>query len=394
MNIPLLDIKRQFKEIQGDMKDNVYEVLTSSDYILGTKIFEFENDFKKYLDIKYAIAVGNGIDSLMIALKALGISKGDEVITTLDTFFTTTESILALGAKPVYVDIDINTYNIDIDKIEAKITDKTKAIVIVHLFGQSADMISISKIAKKNGLKVVEDGCQALGSEYMGKKVGTMSDIACFSYYPTRNRISIKDGGIIATDDYDLAKICRGFRDYENDRNSKKAYEVIFGRDNENIMWDKKNSLSSSSRYFNYIIDFNSRLDELQAAILKIKLPYLGEWSQKRKETAIFYNEFLKDIKELKTPFINERGKHIFYMYVILSENKDKLVYFLSKKGINTGIHYQKYLEKKYKDLKYNLSDFPNTKFLNDNMVSIPVFAELSYKEKMYILESIKEYHL
>jgi len=331
---------------------------------------------------------------LIIALKALGIGEGDEVITTPWTFFATAESISFVGATPVFVDVRLDTFNIDPAKIEEKITPKTKAIMPVHIFGQPCDMDEINRIAKKYNLYVIEDAAQAVGSEYKGQKIGTLSDIATFSFFPTKNLGCAGDGGMIVTNDDNLATICRALRTHGSGENGQKAYNIIHNLD-EKLNEEKNvdNTVYNPLKYYNYLIGHNSRLDEIQAAILRVKLKYLNEWNDKRRENAKFYNENLKDTR-LVTPYEENNVKHIYHLYILQSEKREEIVEFLNRKGIATGIYYPVplHLQKAYKDLGYKEGDLPNAEYLSHRTFAIPMFAELTDEEKKYIVNSIKEF--
>ncbi len=394
MNISLIDLKRQYQTIKEEADEKVLEILSSAQYIMGENVKEFEKEISEYLGLKHSISVGNGTDALIIALKALGIGEGDEVITTPYTFFATAESISIVGATPVFVDVDIDTYNIDPEKIEEKITDKTKAIMPVHIFGQPCDMDSINKIAKKYNLKVIEDACQAIGAEYKGKMIGGISDIACFSFFPTKNLGCAGDGGMIVTNDDKLATICRALRTHGSGADGHKAYNIIHNIE-EDATEDESNdnTVYNPLKYYNYLIGQNSRLDEIQAAILRIKLRELDKWNNKRRENAIFYNEQLKDTK-LVTPFEDKDVKHVYHLYIIQSENRAELVNYLKDNGIATGIYYPVplHLQKAYKNLGYKEGDLPNAEYLSHRTFAIPVFPELTDDEKKYIVEKLKEF--
>ena len=394
LKISLIDLKRQYESIEEESDKKVLEILSSAQYIMGENVKEFEKEISEYLGVKHSISVGNGTDSLVIALKALGIGEGDEVITTPYTFFATAESISLVGAIPVFVDVDIDTYNIDPTKIEEKITDKTKAIMPVHIFGQPCDMDPINEIAKKHNLKVIEDACQAIGSEYKGKMIGTLSDIACFSFFPTKNLGCAGDGGMIVTNDDKLATICRALRTHGSGADGHKAYNIIHNIE-EDTTEDKgtDNTVYNPLKYYNYLIGQNSRLDEIQAAILRVKLKELNGWNDARKENAEFFNEELKDT-EIVVPFEDENVKHVYHLYILQSENRTELVNYLKDKGIATGIYYPVplHLQKAYKDLGYKEGDLPNAEYLSHRTFAIPIFAELTDEEKEYIVENIKKF--
>ncbi len=302
MNIPLIDLKAQYKSISEDLDRVTKEVLSSAGYIMGKNVTEFEKEFAEYIGVKHAISVGNGTDALVIALKSLGIGAGDEVITTPFTFFATAETISAVGAVPVFVDVEKDTFNIDPSKIEEKITEKTKAIVPVHIFGQSAKMDEINAIAEKHNLKVIEDACQAIGGKYKGRNIGTLGDVACFSFFPTKNLGCAGDGGIIVTDNDDVATIARALRTHGSGENGQKAYNLLNNINEEiDTVQNADDTVYNPLKYYNYLIGYNTRLDAIQAAILRVKLPYIDEWNAKRREIAKIYDESLKDT-DLVTP--------------------------------------------------------------------------------------------
>lgn len=389
-----MNLKKQYATIKEEADKKVLEVLSSAQYIMGENVKEFEKEISEYLGIKHSISVGNGTDALVIALKALGIGEGDEVITTPFTFFATAESISFVGATPVFVDVDINTYNIDPAKIEERITEKTKAIMPVHIFGQPCDMDSINEIAKKHNLKVIEDACQAIGSEYKGQKIGTLSDIACFSFFPTKNLGCAGDGGMIVTNDDELATICRALKTHGSGVNGQKAYNIINNIEEDTAEDNATdNTVYNPLKYYNYLIGQNSRLDEIQAAILRVKLRKLDDWNDSRREHARFYNEQLKDT-ELVTPFEAKNVKHIYHLYILQSENRTELINYLKEKGIATGIYYPipLHLQKAYKFLGYKEGDLPNAEYLSHRTFAIPMFAELTDEEKEYIVETLKKF--
>ncbi|PPK45275.1 DegT/DnrJ/EryC1/StrS family aminotransferase [Clostridium algidicarnis] len=394
MQIPLINLKKQYETIKEESDKDVLEVLNSANYIMGQNVKGFEKEFSDYLGGTNSISVGNGTDALIIALKALGIGEGDEVITTTFTFFATAESISSVGATPVFVDVRLDTFNMDVTKIEEKITSKTKAIMPVHIFGQPADMDEINEIAKRYNLKVIEDACQAIGSEYKGKKVGTLGDIACFSFFPTKNLGCAGDGGMIVTKDKNLEVICRALRTHGSGENGNKAYNLL-NDIKENVDEDKStdNTVYNPLKYYNYLVGYNSRLDELQAAILRIKLRKLDTWNAKRRENASFYNESLKDT-DLITPYEEGKLKHVYHMYILQSEKREEIVSHLKDNGIATGIYYPVpiHLQKVYKSLGYKVGDMPNGEYLSERTFAIPMFAELSKEEKKFIVDTIKEF--
>lgn len=392
MNIPLIDLKAQYKSIAEDLDRVTKEVLSSAGYIMGKNVTEFEKEFAEYLGVKHAISVGNGTDALVIALKSLGIGSGDEVITTPFTFFATAETISAVGATPVFVDVEKETFDIDPSKIEEKITSKTKAILPVHIFGQSARMDEINEIAKKHNLKVIEDACQAVGSKYKGKNIGTLGDVACFSFFPTKNLGCAGDGGILVTSDDNVATIARALRTHGSGENGQKAYNLLNNITEEvQTAHDADDTVYNPLKYYNYLIGYNTRLDAIQAAILRVKLPHLDNWNARRREIAKIYDEAFKDT-ELVTPIIREENVPVYHMYILQSEKRDEVIGKLKEKGIATGVYYPvpMHLQKVYKNLGYKIGDMPVAEYLSHRTFAIPVYPELTDEEVKYIVDTIK----
>jgi len=393
MNIPLIDLKAQYKSISEDLDRVTKEVLSSASYIMGKKVTEFEKEFAEYIGVKHAISVGNGTDALVIALKSLGIGAGDEVITTPFTFFATAETISAVGAIPVFVDVENDTFNIDPAKIEEKITKNTKAIIPVHIFGQSAKMDEINEIAKKHNLKVIEDACQAVGSKYKGKMIGNLGDVACFSFFPTKNLGCAGDGGMLVTDDDKVATIAKALRTHGSGENGQKAYNLLNNITEEvKTVKNADDTVYNPLKYYNYLIGYNTRLDAIQAAILSVKLTHIDNWNAKRREISKIYDEKLKDT-DLVTPFISEENEAVYHMYILQSENREAVLNKLKEKGVATGVYYPVplHLQKVYKDLGYKEGDMPVSEYLSHRTFAIPVYPELTEAEINYIIESIKE---
>lgn len=392
MNIPLIDLKAQYKSIAEELDTVTKEVLSSAGYIMGKNVTEFEKEFAEYIGVKHAISVGNGTDSLVIALKSLGIGEDDEVITTPFTFFATAEAISAVGAKPVFVDVEEDTFDIDPTKIEEKITNKTKAILPVHIFGQSAKMDEINKIAKKYNLKVIEDACQAVGSKYKNRNIGTLADVACFSFFPTKNLGCAGDGGMIVTSDDNIATIARALRTHGSGENGQKAYNLLNNIEEEiQTVKNADDTVYNPLKYYNYLIGYNTRLDAIQAAILRVKLPYLDKWNEKRREIAKMYDEKLRDT-DLVTPVIKAENEPVYHMYILQSEDREAILNKLKEKGVATGVYYPVplHLQKVYKDLGYKEGDMPVAEYLSHRTFAIPVYPELTEQEIDYIVESIK----
>ena len=392
MNIPLIDLRAQYNSISKELDKATIDVLSSAAYIMGKNVTEFEKEFAGYIGTKHAISVGNGTDALVIALKALGIGEGDEVITSTFTYFASAECISAVGATPVFVDVEKDTFNIDPDKIEEKITERTKAIIPVHIFGQSADMDKINIIAKKHNLKVIEDACQAVGDKYKGKMIGTLSDVACFSFFPTKNLSCAGDGGMIVTSDDSIATIATALRTHGSGETGQKAYNLL-NNITEEVVTSKSgdDTVYNPLKYYNYLIGYNSRLDAIQAAILRVKLPYLDKWNSRRKEIAKIYDEELIDSNVI-TPRVREENDTVYHQYVLQSDNREEVLAKLKEKGIATGVYYPVplHLQKVYTDLGYKEGDMPVAEYLSHRTFAIPVYPELSEEQIQYIVDSIK----
>ena len=392
MNIPLIDLRAQYNSISKELDKATIDVLSSAAYIMGKNVTEFEKEFANYIGTKHAISVGNGTDALVIALKALGIGEGDEVITSTFTYFASAECISAVGATPVFVDVEKDTFNIDPDKIEEKITERTKAIIPVHIFGQSADMDKINIIAKKHNLKVIEDACQAVGAKYKGKMIGTLSDVACFSFFPTKNLSCAGDGGMIVTSDDSIATIATALRTHGSGETGQKAYNLL-NNITEEVVTSKSgdDTVYNPLKYYNYLIGYNSRLDAIQAAILRVKLPYLDKWNSRRKEIAKIYDEELIDSNVI-TPIVREENDTVYHQYVLQSDNREEVLAKLKEKGIATGVYYPVplHLQKVYTDLGYKEGDMPVAEYLSHRTFAIPVYPELSEEQIQYIVDSIK----
>ncbi|GAB6168283.1 DegT/DnrJ/EryC1/StrS family aminotransferase [Clostridium carnis] len=392
MNIPLIDLKAQYESLAEELSKATLDVLSSANYIMGKNVIEFEKEFAEFIGVKHAISVGNGTDALVIALKAMGIGEGDEVITSPFTFFATAESISAVGAIPVFVDAEKETFNIDVTKIEEKITSKTKAIMPVHIFGQSAEMDTINEIAKKHNLLVIEDACQAIGGKYKGRKIGSLGDVACFSFFPTKNLGCAGDGGMIVTDNDKIATIARALKAHGSGENGQKAYNLLNNIEEEIKKAEGANdTVYNPLKYYNYLIGYNSRLDAMQAAILRVKLKEIDGWNAKRREIVNIYNEALQN-EDLVTPICKEENEHVYHMYILQSENREEVIAKLKDAGIATGVYYPVplHLQKVYKNLGYKEGDMPVSEYLSHRTFAIPVYPELTEEQVKYIINSIK----
>lgn len=365
MKLHMVDVVGQYQRIKTEIDAAVHRVLDSGQYILGKEVGEFECSVAGYLGVRYAVGCASGTDALLVAMMALGIGPGDEVITTPFTFVATSETIVLLGATPVYVDIDPKTFNIDPAKIEQAITTKSKAILPVHLYGQATDMDPILDIARRHNLKVIEDAAQAMGASYRRKKVGTLGDVACISFFPSKNLGSFGDAGMVVTNDLALGERMRMI--------------VVHG---------------SKERYHHEILGLNSRLDTLQAAILRVKLQYLDEWNAARRRFAGRYDELLMGTP-VTTPYVSPSCEHIFHQYTIRAPKRDALAEFLKSRGIPHGIYYPipLYRQKAYASLVSQRLDFPCTEQAANEVLSLPMHTELHDDQLQSITGTIKEFY-
>jgi len=362
MKVPLLDLKMQYATIRQEVETTLKKVIDNQDFILGSEVTCLEKEVAAYCGVKYGIGVASGTDALILSLRALDIGPGDEVITTPFTFFATAESISIVGAKPVFIDIDPKTFNIDPMLIEAKITKKTKAIIPVHLYGQCADMDPIMNIAKKYNLKVIEDNAQAIGATYKGRKSGSMSDIAALSFFPSKNLGAFGDAGMVVTNNEKLAGRVKVLR--------------VHG---------------SAVRYIHSEIGMNSRLDNLQAAVLRIKLKYLDKWLEARRGVADFYQERLKNLPVI-TPYVPDYNVHTYHQYTLRAKsNQGKLMKHLLDNGIEARTYYPipLHLQDCYKPLGYKAGDMRESEGAAGEVFSIPVFPEMTMEQKRYVADTI-----
>lgn len=363
--IPLLDLKAQYLSIKEDVDSAVKRVLEKQDFILGEDVVKLEEEIAAYSGAKYAVGVASGTDALMLSLRALGIGAGDEVITTPFTFAATAESISNAGAKPVFTDIDPHTYNIDPGLIESKITDKTRAILVVHLYGQCADMDPILDIAKRHNLKIVEDCAQSIGAAYKGRKSGSMGDAGCISFFPSKNLGGMGDGGMIITSNSGLRDKTRMLR--------------VHG---------------SNKRYLHDILGYNSRLDNLQAAVLRVKLRRLDSWITSRQNLALRYDELLSGVTGLVVPYRADYSTHTYHLYVVRLSRRDGLIDFLAKNGIESRAYYPVplHLQKCFAFLGYSKGLFHNAEDASDRITALPVYPELNEKDQAGVADLVKEF--
>lgn len=365
MKVPFIDLKIQYKQIEHEVAPMITAAMANGAFIGGEQVSCFETEFARFCNSSYCVGVNSGTDALRFALMATGIGPGDEVITVPNTFIATTEAISQVGAKPVFVDVYPDTCNMDISKIEDKITENTKAIIPVHLYGQPADMNPILEIAQKNNIAVIEDACQAHGAKYKKRKAGSMGAVGCFSFYPGKNLGAFGEGGAIVTQDEAIAQKIRMIRDH-----------------------------GQRKKYFHDLEGYNGRLDAIQAGVLRIKLKRLDDWNKARQQNAAYYNELLSEIQSITLATEAEFADSVYHLYVILVDDRDKLQKFLDSKGIATGLHYPLplHLQKAYKRLGYKKGAFPVTEHIADRLLSLPMFPELKPEQIEYVVKSIKEF--
>jgi dTDP-4-amino-4,6-dideoxygalactose transaminase len=360
--IPMADLVGQYKKTRKEIDSAIKAVLESGQFIMGPDVKAFEQDMSAYLGAPHAISCNSGTDALQIALMAIGLKPGDEVVTSPFTFVATAEVIALLGGKPVFADIDPSTYCIDPNRLEKAITRKTKAIIPVHLYGQAADMDAINAIAKKRGIAVIEDACQAIGATYKERKVCTLSDIACLSFFPSKNLGAYGDGGMMVTSDEKLAQAMRMIRNH-----------------------------GSSKRYHHEVLGVNSRLDTLQAAILRVRLNYLDSWSEARRDRAAMYTELFKDMPVV-TPVIAETNTHVFHQYSIRVKNRDAVRDALTQAGVDTAIHYPipLHLQPAFRHFGKGEGQFPISEKTAKEIFSLPMFPELKEEDIHFIVDTVQ----
>jgi dTDP-4-amino-4,6-dideoxygalactose transaminase len=365
MDIQFVDLRKQYAPFKEEILSGIAKVLDGMHLFLGENVQALEKEFAQFCGAAHGIGVSDGTSALHIILRAMDIGPGDEVITVSHTFIATAEAIVLAGAKPVFVDIDPATYLMDVSQVEAKITPRTKAILPVHLYGQTVDMDPLLDIASRHGLRVIEDACQAHGAEYKGRKAGTLGDAAGFSFYYSKNLGAYGEGGFISTNDSELAAKIRKVRDH-----------------------------GSGVRYHHDLIGVNGRLDEIQAVILRAKLPYLAGWNDKRREHARLYNELLKGTP-IALPSERSGSKPVYHLYVVRAQKRDELQAFLKEHGVFTGIHYPipVHLQKAMEFLGYKQGDLPVTEQVVGEILSLPMFAEITDDEIKYVADSVKAFY-
>ncbi len=389
--IPAMNVTRQYASIQDELDRAVLDVLHGGQYILGKTVEEFEKAFAVYCNTKYCVGVGNGSDALVMALKACGVKTGNEVITTAMSFSATAEAITSVGAIPVFADCTRDTYCIDPADVAKKITDKTKAIIPVHLYGQCVDMDAINKIAKDHNLKVVEDCAQAAGVTYKGKKAGSLGDVGCVSFFPTKNLGCAGDGGAIVTNDESIYRQCRAFRTHGSGLDGLYTYGI---QNDVEVYEDSMDFNGNLPKYFNFVTGYNSRLDALQAAILSVKLPHLDSWNERRREIAKQYDERITNL-EITKPVVADNNSHIYYVYAITTEKRDELREYLKQNEISSGVYFPVpfHLQKVYENLGYKKGDMPNAEFVGNHSMVLPMFPELIQEEIDKVIETVNRWN-
>ncbi|MDR0595934.1 MAG: DegT/DnrJ/EryC1/StrS family aminotransferase [Clostridiales Family XIII bacterium] len=395
LNIPFFDLSRQHEALREAMGGALLDVLQSGAYVEGAAVRDFESGMSEYLGAEHIVSCGSGTAALELALRACGIGRGDEVITTAFSFFASAEAISAVGATPVFADI-LDDFTIDPAQIGARLTARTKAIMPVHIFGRPARMDDINQLAREQGVKVIEDACQAIGAQYKGKRCGTLGDIAAFSFYPTKNLGGIGDGGMVATGDGRLAVIVRAYKSHGGGKTGLEAARLL-GMDvgGELAGQCEATALYDPYKYFNYLIADNSRLDSIQAAALNVKLPLLDGYNSRRRAIAERYSQELAPTP-LALPAGDSAGSvSCWHQYAVLAEDRDGLAEHLGEKGIGTGAFYPVplHLQKAFSFLGYSEGCLPAAEAACARSVCLPIFPELTDDEQAYIIDAIRSYY-
>ena len=364
MEVPFLDLKAQYATIRDEVHEAMNNVIERTAFAGGPFVQEFEESFAVYCQTKYAVGVSNGTAAIWLALAALDVGQGDEVITVPNTFIATAEAISFAGAKPVFVDIDEQTHTMDPAAIEAAITPRTKAIIPVHLFGQMADLRPIVQIARKHNLYVIEDAAQAHGATYQGQRAGSIGDVGCFSFYPGKNLGAYGEAGGVVTNDKDIADRIRMIRDHGQEK-----------------------------KYHHSIVGWNARMDGIQGAVLSVKLKYIDEWNEQRRRHASEYDELLKDMDSAVIPTVAPYGTHVYHIYALRTQRRDDVIAEMKKLGVSCGIHYPVplHMQKAYMDLGYKEGEFPVSEKCCSEYVSLPMFPELTSAHILHVVESLKQ---
>ena len=388
MKIQLMNVQRQHETYASEYEEAALKVLRSGSYIGGAEVTSFEEEFAAYEGAKYGISCGNGTDAIVLALRALGIGCGDEVITVSWTFFATAESIAAVGATPVFIDVDPATYCMNPELVEPAITAKTRAVLPVHFYGQSCNMDALRTICKKHNLYLIADCAQSAGTKYKGERKNTLGDVSCFSFFPTKNLGCDGDGGMILTDHEDIARACRSLKVHGSGKDGLWTLQREYK--SKKIPFPE-NMPVGESKYYNYLIGYNSRLDALQAAILRKKLLHLDEFIEGRRKNAELYNKAFQNT-ELITPVEDPDGKHSYYIYALKHPKAQEIIEKLKAVGVPSGTYYPVplHLQGAFARLGYREGDLPVTEDMSRASFVLPVFPELLDKERDYIIDALK----
>lgn len=395
MQVPFLDLKLQYQGIKSEVEPMILDILEKCCYIGGAYVNDFERKMENYLGAKHAAGCSNGTDALVLGLKLCNIKPGDEVITTPFTFFATGEAISSVGAIPVFVDVRRDDYNIDPDRIEAAITNKTKAIMPVHIFGAPCDMDRIMAIAKEYDLKVIEDAAQAIGAEYKGRKAGTLADVGCFSFYPTKNLGGAGDGGMVTTNSDSLDVIIRAYKEHGAAQDGAEAVKLLEGVKEEIYTQEKVTDLYNPYKYYNYLIGYNSRLDAIQAAILLVKLKHLETYNKRRAEIAKMYLAGLTD--KLWKPVYSNNIKPCWHQFVVRADYKEELCAYLTENKVGNGSFYPVPLHKQKAFNNYNCKNsgvhLPVAEEISSQTVCLPVFPEMTDEQAQYVIDTVNKFY-
>jgi dTDP-4-amino-4,6-dideoxygalactose transaminase len=364
ISVPFLDLRSHHAPLRDEFDSAIREVVDSGAFAGGPFVEKFEADFAAYNGSQYAVGLGSGTEALWLALLGCGIGEGDEVITVPATFMATAEAITYCGARPVFVDVDIRTYTMDPARLEGALSPRTKAIIPVHLFGQPADMSPILEFAREHDLFVIEDAAQAHGADYNGRKVGTLGDAGCFSFYPGKNLGAFGEAGAVITDNFELQEKIRILRDHGQDR-----------------------------KYRHTVVGWNCRMDGIQGAVLSVKLPHLESGNSLRRAHALLYNQAFEALDEVVTPFEAPYSRHVYHIYAIRVQARDEAMWLLKEKGIQCGVHYPVpvHLQKAYRTLGYKAGDLPISEQIALEFISLPMFPELTEAQIMMVVLAVKE---
>ena len=365
MKVKLLDLVPQYESIKEEIQQAVDKVFSSEQFILGPSVDSFEKGMERYYGVDHAVGTASGSDAILLSLMALDIGPGDEVITTPYSFFSTVSSIVRLGATPVFADIDPKTFNIDPDKVASAFSERTKAVIVVHLFGQPAEMDKLTEITSERGVFIVEDACQSIGALYNGKRCGTFGEAGCFSFFPSKNLGGAGDGGMVVTNSDEIAGKVRTLRVHGEEEKYKHKY-----------------------------IGINSRLDALQAAVLEVKLRHLDEWSSARRRNASRYNQVFSGLPGITPPFVEEYNESTYNQYVIRTPRRDEMRRYLTDKGIGTAIYYPipLHCQECFLFLGWSKGRLPESESAAEETLALPIYPELSVREQDYVIEAVTEF--